>query len=294
MAKRTPIKSAETLAALRAAAAKEQSLAVRCEDTLARHFLGLKFRLLASIRPQPLLRTIAQLMAPGSYCYAIVRTRHFDETLLAETRAGAEQVVLLGAGYDSRPFRFREALAGVTVFEIDHPGTQARKQRILGRLFKETPPNLRYIPVDFNRDSFQTALAAHGFARDRRTLFLWEGVSYYLPQAVVEGVLDFVAGCASGSSIVFDYAIKAFVNGDYSTYGGKKFAAWLKKVQEPFLFGLDATETPGFLLRRKLRVVRDLGPQDLTESYLKTRAGGYLGQPIGHTRIVHARAGSGS
>jgi methyltransferase (TIGR00027 family) len=286
----TAIKSAETLAALRAAAAKEHALAVRCEDGLAKHFLGVKFTLLSSIRPQALLRGVANAMAPGSYCYAIVRTRHFDETLLAEIRAGVQQVVLLGAGYDSRPFRFREALAGATIFEVDHPGTQERKRRILRRVIDQSPANLRYIPVDFRRESFQQALQANGFARGKRTLFLWEGVSYYLAQPVVEEVLDFVGDCAAGSSIVFDYAIKAFVNGDHSTYGGEKFARWLRKVGEPFLFGLDASETPGFLAGRRLQVVHDLSPEELRETYLRTKTGTYLGQPIGHVRIVHARA----
>jgi methyltransferase (TIGR00027 family) len=70
-------------------------------------------------------------------------TRHFDEVLLSEIRAGVEQVVLLGAGYDSRPFRFRDALGDIRVFEIDHPGTQARKRRMLEEIGEPSPPNFR-------------------------------------------------------------------------------------------------------------------------------------------------------
>ena len=234
------IQSAETVAALRAMVANENDLAVRCEDRLAKHFLGLKYRIVTGIRPQPLLKRLVHLVAPGSYCFAIVRTRHFDEILLSEIRAGIEQVVLLGAGYDSRALRFRQELQRIRVFEIDHPGTQARKKRILAKISTERPAGLSYISVDFNRQSFQTALAEHGFSPEKKTLFLWEGVSYYLPQPVVEAVLDFVSSCAAGSSIAFDYAIKRFVDGDTSTYGGKQVAKWLKKIGEPFLFGLEA------------------------------------------------------
>lgn len=290
MAQHTAIRSAETVAALRAMVANESDLAVRCEDRLANRFLSLKYQLLTSIRPQRLLERIMHLAAPGSYCFAIVRTRHFDEILLSQIRSGIEQVVLLGAGYDSRAFRFREQLEGIRVFEIDHPGTQARKKRMLAKACEESPANLSYLSVDFNRQSFQTALSEHGFSREKKTLFLWEGVSYYLPQPVVEGVLDFVSGCAAGSSIVFDYAIKGFVNGDTSTYGGKQVAKWLERIREPFLFGLDAEETGEFLARRKLRVVSDLGPEALEKAYLQTKNGLYLGKTFGHVRIAHARA----
>jgi methyltransferase (TIGR00027 family) len=216
MANHTAIQSAETVAALRAMVANESALAIGCEDRLAKHFLGLKYRIVTGIRPQTLLRRIVHLAAPGSYCFAIVRTRHFDEVLLSEIRAGIEQVVFLGAGYDSRAFRFREELKGIRVFEIDHPGTQSRKKRILAKICKESPANLSYIPIDFNQHCFQTALFDHGFSQEKKTLFLWEGVSYYLPQAVVENVLDFVSRRSAKSSIVFDYAIKGFVNGDTS------------------------------------------------------------------------------
>jgi methyltransferase (TIGR00027 family) len=290
MTRRTAIHSAETLAAFRAMVANDSDLVVRCEDPLAKHFLSLKYRLMTSIRPQPLLKRAVHIAAPGSYCFTIVRTRHFDEILLAETRSGIEQVVLLGAGYDSRAFRFHDKLEGIRVFEIDHPGTQARKKRILEKVRKESPSNLTYISVDFNHQSFQAALSEHGFSRERKTLFMWEGVTYYLPRAVVEDVLDFVSGCSPGSSIIFDYAIKGFVNGDTSTYGGKQVALWLKMIGEPFLFGLDPTETGEFLASRKLQLVSDLGPEELEKRYLKTKKGHYLGRTLGHVRMVHAKA----
>jgi O-methyltransferase involved in polyketide biosynthesis len=102
--------------------------------------------------------------------------------------------------------------------------------------------------------------------------------------------LDFVSSCAAGSSIVFDYAIKGFVNGDTSTYGGKQVAWWLKLIGEPFLFGLDAKEVEAFVTGRKLQMVSDLGPEELEKTYLQTKNGLYLGKTLGHVRMVHARA----
>lgn len=278
------------MAFLRALVAEDKDLAVRCEDHLAKHFLGLKYRLLTGIGPQALRRRLLEVVAPGTYGFAIARTRHFDDVLLSESRAGVEQVVLLGAGYDSRPFRFRDALARMKVFEIDHPGTQSRKRHMLERVKEASPANLFFIPMDFNRCSVQEALVEHGFSVEERTLFLWEGVSYYLPQQIVEGLLDFVSGCAAGSSIVFDYATKRFANGDTSTYGSKHVSRWLKKIREPFLFGLDPDETKEFLRRLKLQVVSDLGPEELEKLYLKTKEGLCLGRTLGHIRVAHARA----
>ena len=52
-----------------------------------------------------------------------VRTRHIDDVLTESLRGGATQVVILGAGLDSRAYRFGEALRGVRVFELDLPQT---------------------------------------------------------------------------------------------------------------------------------------------------------------------------
>jgi len=290
MTRPVAIQSAETMAFMRAVVTGEKNLAVRAEDRLARHFVSRSYRLLIGVSLQPVLRRALEFLVPGSYGFTIARTRHFDEILQAECRAGIEQVVLLGAGYDSRPFRFRDALRNIRVFEIDHPGTQARKRRLLARVDEPIPNNITFIPVDFTRQTLQDALATHGFSADKKTLFLWEGVSYYLPRSVVEGVLDFVGSCAAGSSILFDYATTAYVNGETSTLGGREVARWLKKVREPFVFGLDPPQTREFLAARRLQAVSDLGPEDLAQSYLKSGDGRSVGRTFGHIRMVHARS----
>ena len=290
MTRTAAIASAETLATLRAVVSNETRLTVKCEDRFAKAFVRTKNRILASVLPHALLKKLFDVVAPGSYGFTIARTRHFDEAVLAACRSGVQQVVLLGAGYDSRAFRFKDALAGVTIFEVDHPGTQTRKQRILRTSFGKLPANLHYVPVDFTRDSLAAALSQCGFARNRRTLFLWEGVSYYLPESAVRSVLDFVAGCAPGSSIMFDYAIRSFVDGDASTFGGRQVADWLKRIGEPFLFGLDPAETSTFLAARKMRVLSDLGPEELERRYLGMKDGSSLGRILGHVRIAHAQS----
>ncbi len=148
------IQSAETVAALRAAAANETALAFACGDRFAKHFVGPRQRLLTGA-PQSLVRWALERAAPGSYGYIIARTRCFDEALLAETADGIQQVVILGAGYDSRALRFRRELKDVHVFEVDHPGTQMRKLAMLSRAVRDLPKDVHYVPVDFNLGSLE-------------------------------------------------------------------------------------------------------------------------------------------
>lgn len=284
------IKSAESVAALRALAGYEQDLATPCRDMFAKQFLSFGKKLLLKLTPPSLLKRVLDRTSPGGYCFTVARTRHFDEALLSGLRDGVQQVVILGAGYDSRAFRFQEALAGARVFELDHPGTQARKKRLLAVSGTAVPANVTLIGIDFAKQSFRDLLAARGFRRDLKTVFLWEGVSYYLPLAAVDEVLEFVAGCAPGSRIVFDYALQSFVDGDVSTYGGVEIARWLEKIGEPFIFGLNPAEASDFLAKRGLRVASHVGPQDIERLYLATQHGGTLGPTLGHVRIIEAHA----
>ncbi|MBE7173535.1 MAG: SAM-dependent methyltransferase [Williamsia sp.] len=287
--KELSIQSAHTVSVLRAIAVKEKDPAVRGSDYLARHFLTPKYSLFVGLLPHRFLKSFVHFRAPGSYCFMITRTRHFDRVLLEEIEAGAKQVVVLGAGYDTRAFRFAAQLQNTAVFEVDFPGTQLYKKERIRETDSRLSSPVTYIPVDFNEQSFDKALIRNGFSPRLKTLFLWEGVSYYLPQPVVEQVLQFVSSCAPGSSILFDYCIKSFVNGDHSTYGGRQLASWLKKIKEPFLFGIDPDETAGFLHNCHLELVSDHGPEDFERMYLKTSKGGLYGKTFGHIRMAHAR-----
>jgi methyltransferase (TIGR00027 family) len=164
-----------------------------------------------------------------------------------------------------------------------------RKRQVLQEAEIQWPSNVRFVPVDFARENFPERLAAAGFDLQLQSLFLWEGVSYYLPEAAVDGVLEFVARCPPGSCIAFDYAILSFVTGDHSTYGGKSIARWLEEIGEPFLFGIDPKETESFLKARRLALVSDLGPKEFEQMYLRTRRGGTLGPALGHVRMALAR-----
>lgn len=282
----TAIHSAGTVSLLRAVACNDR--AAQGSDYLAKHFLNRSYKWMLRLVPHRLLKAFIHLKAPGSYPFIITRTRLFDQLLLQQVDAGVRQVVLLGAGYDTRPQRFADRLSGLAVFEVDFPGTQLYKKARLKKTGVAPPQGTTFIPVDLNRTSFDKVLLQHGFSPRLKTVFLWEGVSYYLPQPAVERVLQFVSTCAAGSSILFDYATLDFVNGDQSTYGGRQVARWLKKIKEPFLFGLNKAETAAFLRSCNLTPAADYGPEDLEKLYLTTGSGRLLGRTFGHIRMTHA------
>jgi methyltransferase (TIGR00027 family) len=286
------IESAEVVAALRATNARCADPDVRCQDIYAHHFLGGRYRLLAQSLPWWISRRLIEARSPGSLFFSLIRTKEFDNALLEEFRRGAPQIVLLGAGYDTRALRFADTIGSRPVFEVDHPSTQQRKLACLAGSGLTVPSNVRFVPVDLTAagDSFDVALGRASFDATQQTLFLWEGVSYYLPEASVRKVFAFVRSCASGSAIVFDYSIATFVAGDHSsTFGGAQVARWLEKIGEPFRFGLDPSQTAGFLSSHGLTLERDVGPEALEGIHL-TRRGRRLGRTLGHVRIATARA----
>ncbi len=131
----------------------------------------------------------------------VARTVAIDD---AVRTAGAPQLVILGAGLDGRAWRMPE-LRDVVVFEVDHPDSQRDKQARVSRL---TPASgdIRFVPVDFTRDSLDDALAKAGHDATRPTTWVWEGVIMYLTPADVEKTLAIVARrSAPGSRLALNY-----------------------------------------------------------------------------------------
>jgi methyltransferase (TIGR00027 family) len=133
-----------------------------------------------------------------------LRVAKVDAELGAAIEGGCRQLVLLGAGLDTRAYRM-PSLAGIPVYEVDHPATQAYKQRKASAL---TPlaRSVTFVPVDFETASLVDCLARTGFRVDEPTVWVWEGVIMYLTDEAVRSTLDGVARCsAPGSILVANY-----------------------------------------------------------------------------------------
>ncbi len=137
--------------------------------------------------------------------FIAARSRYVEDELARLVARGIDQYVVLGAGLDT--FAYRNPYPCVRVFEVDHPATQAWKRERLALSGIPVPLSVAFVPVDFERDRLSDVLAQAGFDTARPALFGWLGVVAYLDVAAVLDTLRFVASCAAGTTIVFDYAI---------------------------------------------------------------------------------------
>src|SRR5690348_3972031 len=137
--------------------------------------------------------------APASrmHDYLAARTAFFDRTVTSALGRGVTQVVIGGAGYDGRAFRY--AKPGVRWFEVDHPATQADKRERIARLGLDAA-HITFIAADFTADPVAAPLRAAGVDQASPALFLFEGVAVYLERPVIERVLaEFRAVTAPGA-----------------------------------------------------------------------------------------------
>jgi methyltransferase (TIGR00027 family) len=140
--------------------------------------------------------------ASASTC--ILRSR-FTEDLLAVARGRVDQYVILGAGLDSYALRMRTQLDQLIVFEVDDPTFQTWKRRRIETLGMTLPPQLRFVPCDFENTSLPEALAASGFAHTEPCFISWLGVTQYLTRAAVRETLRWAAARPLGSEIVLTF-----------------------------------------------------------------------------------------
>jgi methyltransferase (TIGR00027 family) len=242
-----PSRTSILVAAARAFGSHDPDPGIRNPDWLAERLLGPDE--LALLDQHPLRGALAQdyreasrdLQVLGLTLMMIIRTRFIDDCLVNALRNGATQVVILGAGFDSRAYRFHEALKGAAVFEVDSAATQELKKRRVEAVLGGLPRDVTYVPVNFNVDSLGTVLREAGCDASKKTFFTWEGVSMYVAEEGVRQTLrSIAAGSGPGSSLVMDFASAKMVEmfKQLPDVGPiKQFSAW----GEPWVFGVPET-----------------------------------------------------
>jgi methyltransferase (TIGR00027 family) len=207
----------------------------------------------------------------GLRLFIATRSRFAEEAARRAIGEGARQIVVLGAGLDTFAYRFGPS-AGLRVFEVDHPATQAEKRRRLAAAGIAAPPHLTFAPCDFERDALGEALRAVGFEPATRAFFIWLGVVPYLTEAAIFSTLGFIAGLPAGE-VAFDYANPAETIVDPAMREAhnnlsERVAAAGEAFQSHF-------ETPA--LHEKLRAlgfqeIEDFGPNEIAARFSPERA----------------------
>jgi len=236
------------------------------EDPFAVGFLEPGLKSVAKAARVPGLRRLIPAFIdrrwPGARPSAVVRTRIIDDAVSEAIGLGADQMAILGAGYDTRGARLPAATA-IPVFELDQAETQEKKAARLQEMLGTLPPNIVFVPFDLEQEGVGEPLARAGFQSGRRSVFIWEGVLSYLTPEAVDATLGWVRGAgAPGSRLIFTYVDLAHFGPGGA--GGNKvpWSRAVAKVGEPFRYGLDPATLDKFLAERGLGLMWDLSTAD--------------------------------
>jgi methyltransferase (TIGR00027 family) len=219
--------------------------------------------MLITLATGPMQEWLLSELGPGTYGAQVMRTRYIDEVVTGLVEGGVTQVVILGAGLDTRAYRL-PVLAGASVLELDLPATQQYKLRRLGAV-PALAAGVRFVGTDFTAEPLGDVLDAAGLDRGRAVLFVWEGVSQYLTEAAVHSTLACVGTSVPGSALVFTYVRRRVVDGR-SGDGWSELRQRLE-ASEPWLFGLEPDQVPGLLGAHGLRLVDDVGEAEYRVRY---------------------------
>ena len=167
-------------------------------------------------------------MARGMADMIALRTAAIDTAVRDAIAGGAKQLVILGAGYDGRAWRMTQ-LAGVKVFEVDHPATQSEKRAHLAEL---PPPAgiVSFVSMNFEVESLGRVLEGAGHDRSSPTCWIWEGVVMYLTRDAMRATLADIANrSAPGSTLIVNYHTihrRFFARLMFRLIGEPQISAW--------------------------------------------------------------------
>ena len=217
-----------------------------------------------------LIPKIIQSKGPGALSSGIARTKYIDDLLEQTIRNGVRQVIILGAGFDTRALRL-DLLHSVPVIEIDHPDTAKFKIDKLKEALGQLPQNVSYLQTDFNKQSLEDLASEHHLNLNIPTTIIWEGVTNYLTQQAVDKTFEFVKKFTIGSHIIFTYINKLVLDNPRSFVGTEKVLKNLSKNEECWTLGLKPEELSGYLTRFHLVLLEDLGAAEYRDKYMPDR-----------------------
>ena len=283
--------AAEMAAGMRAVAAMEPDPKIRNPDHLAIKFLPPNFWLFGPLRKEfDKTKTFVKFYRVSRYYTNNALTWHLDTVLQQAAAKDIKQVVMIGAGFDSRPYRFKKQMAQVRFFELDLPATQERKKEMLRKELDQIPAGVVYIPAAYRSQPFFEKLYSAGYDQRLKTLFIWEFSMLLTDRDVVEHTLKSIAQqSAPGSELIFAYIFDALVQGDFNRHRGAWYGSVrMKAAGEPWKFGIPEDKAAAFMTRRGFKVISDLGSSELAQKYLVRSDGEIDGKPTAFVRVMHA------
>ena len=211
---------------------------------------------------------------PGVNGFLVARDRYIDDVLRKFLDESLPQIVILGAGYDSRAYRF-DLANQVEIFEVDHPATQADKLSKLQSVFGKMPDHIIYVPIDFNTQTLEERLMESEYAPNLKTLFIWQGVTMYLTSDAIDTTLAFVVRHSGpDSAIVFDYLYREVLDGLRQQNEVTNMRRYRFMTGEGLTFGIPEGTIEAFLKERNFQQVKDVNVDYLKATYFTGKNAG--------------------
>jgi methyltransferase (TIGR00027 family) len=218
------------------------------------------------------LRRLDQALQ-GAVTFVLARHRAIDDLILTTP---SDQIVFLGAGYDTRPARLCERLCQSLVFEVDHPDTARRKSELASKVYADAAlaPTVP-VAIDFASESLEYRLCEAGLNRDASTIWIWEGVSMYLPEQAVRDTLEMFARMSGHGSLavcdVLSDPRRAGLLADAQAQVLGLTMDWI--YSEPFLWHCPKDRITEFFASCGIAVLEDLDQDELIGRYGKRYKG---------------------
>lgn len=222
----------------------------------------LKFRIYRN-----LMSTMYSTTVQGILGLQVCRTKYIDDLLEREIARGIQQLVILGAGLDTRAYRIPDA-DRIKVFEVDLKVIQDIKKGKIKKCLGELPSNIIFTPIDFNKQTLEEVLAEKGLDFSKPVFFIWEGVTQYITGEAVNNILSFISGASSGSGVVFTYILKSVIDGTSNIPGADTLMHHMEANGQTWDFGLEPSEADAFLKQFNLTLIEDVGVSYFQEKYL--------------------------
>lgn len=240
------------------------------DDPYAIAFLGRFHRgvIGASVVPfvREIIHKIIRRKIPGALSSGIARTKYIDEIVNRSIGEGSRQVIILGAGFDTRSLRL-DVLKRIPVIEIDHPNTSSLKKECLLEVSGGLPANTRYLQLDFNEQSLDDLAARERIDLSIPSTIIWEGVTNYLAPEAVDSTFGFLEKFVRGSCIIFTYIDKLVLEKPELFFGAGKLLKDLAEIEERWTFGFYPDDVASYLERFSFVLKEDLGAAEYRDRY---------------------------
>jgi methyltransferase (TIGR00027 family) len=284
----TTSRTAEWTCVSRAASSLESDSRYRSDDHIALLLVPTFLKLLLHI---PLFRRFySQVIAPkGIYEYTIARTKYIDAIFKEVLAEGFDQILIFGAGFDTRALRFQTETGDTKISELDVPITQKAKLDQYAKRGLSIPANVEFISMNFDKESLSEKLEEAGFGRGGRSLFVLEGLLMYLQSESVDETFKVIEEFAGeGSVVVFDYVRASVLRQEGSYYGEREIVKSVSKAGERWYFGIEEGELAGFLKKYGVRVSEHKDAQELEQMYFTNVSGKIVRRINGTHCLVRA------